>query len=80
MERDAPAHEIIVVPAVGQPGREELRQQCYDLRVEVFHHEQGFSVEDEFDKRVPIFFIHTEALLTKSCIGTTKPPHTSSCG
>lgn len=46
---DIPAHEIIVVPAVGQPGREDLRQQCYDLRVEVFHNEQGFSVEDEFD-------------------------------
>ncbi|KIP12759.1 hypothetical protein PHLGIDRAFT_97410 [Phlebiopsis gigantea 11061_1 CR5-6] len=47
---DVPAHEIIVVPGVGQPGRDELRQQCYDLRVEVFHREQGFSVEDEFDQ------------------------------
>jgi hypothetical protein len=47
---DVPAHEIIVVPTAGEPGREELLQQCYDLRVEVFHREQGFSLEDEFDE------------------------------
>lgn len=45
-----PAHELIVVPAAGEPGRQELLQQCYDLRVEVFHREQGFSLEDEFDE------------------------------
>ena len=46
---DVPAHEIVVVPAPGEPGRDELLQHCYDLRVEVFHREQGFSLEDEFD-------------------------------
>ncbi|KAI0375873.1 acyl-CoA N-acyltransferase [Pilatotrama ljubarskyi] len=44
-----PAHEIIVVPAAGQPGREELRQQCYDVRIDVFHREQGFPLETEID-------------------------------
>ncbi|KAI0722761.1 acyl-CoA N-acyltransferase [Earliella scabrosa] len=44
-----PAHEIIVVPSVGQPGREELRQQCYDVRIDVFHREQGFPLDTEID-------------------------------
>ncbi|KAI0751013.1 acyl-CoA N-acyltransferase [Daedaleopsis nitida] len=44
-----PAHEIIVVPSVGQAGREELRQQCYDVRIDVFHHEQGFPLDTEID-------------------------------
>ncbi|KAI9000807.1 acyl-CoA N-acyltransferase [Trametes punicea] len=44
-----PAYEIITVPAVGQPGREELRQQCFDVRIDVFHHEQGFPLDTEID-------------------------------
>lgn len=47
-----PAHEIIVVPGVGQPGREELRQQCYDVRIDVFHREQGFPLDTEIDQSV----------------------------
>ena len=46
----APTYELIVVPPPGSPDRDELLQQCYDLRVEVFHREQGFSLEDEFDE------------------------------
>ncbi|KAL7282568.1 hypothetical protein ACG7TL_004039 [Trametes sanguinea] len=46
----APAYEIITVPAVGQPGREELRQQCYDVRIAVFHREQGFPLDTEIDE------------------------------
>lgn len=62
-----PTHEIIVVPDVGQPGREELREQCYALRIAVFHHEQKFPLETEIDESVPgssfyfapfHFFIH----------------------
>ncbi|KAI0642456.1 acyl-CoA N-acyltransferase [Trametes meyenii] len=45
-----PAHEVIVAPAPGQPGRDELRQQCYDIRIAVFHHEQGFPLETEIDE------------------------------
>ncbi|OJT05352.1 hypothetical protein TRAPUB_3793 [Trametes pubescens] len=45
-----PEYEIITVPAVGQPGREELRQQCYDVRIDVFHHEQGFPFDTEIDE------------------------------
>ena len=47
-----PAHEIVIVPAVGQPGREELRQQCYDVRIDVFHREQGFPLDTEIDQSV----------------------------
>ncbi|KAH9850796.1 acyl-CoA N-acyltransferase [Lenzites betulinus] len=47
---DVPAYEVVVVPAAGQPGREELRQQCYDVRIDVFHHEQGFPLDTEIDE------------------------------
>ncbi len=47
-----PAHEIIIVPGVGQLGREELRQQCYDVRIDVFHREQGFPLDTEIDQSV----------------------------
>lgn len=50
---DPPPHEIIIVPDVGQPGREELRDQCYALRITVFHHEQKFPLETEIDECVP---------------------------
>ncbi|TBU33123.1 acyl-CoA N-acyltransferase [Dichomitus squalens] len=49
MAAPPPPHEIIIVPAPGQPGREELRQQCYDVRIDVFHHEQGFPLDTEVD-------------------------------
>jgi predicted GNAT family N-acyltransferase len=41
-----PNHEIVLVPF----GREELRQECYNVRINVFHHEQGFPLEAEIDK------------------------------
>ena len=47
-----PPHEIVIVPAVGQPGREALRQQCYDVRIDVFHHEQKFPLDTEIDEYV----------------------------
>ncbi|KAI0650526.1 acyl-CoA N-acyltransferase [Trametes meyenii] len=45
-----PAHELVVVPAPGQPGREELLQKCYDVRIAVFHSEQGFPLDTEIDE------------------------------
>ncbi|TFK43765.1 acyl-CoA N-acyltransferase [Crucibulum laeve] len=39
----APSHEIIVVQTP------EERQQCYDVRIDVFHHEQKFPLETEID-------------------------------
>ena len=48
-----PAHEIVVVPAPGAPGRDALRQQCYDVRIDVFHREQGFPLDTEIDECVP---------------------------
>jgi hypothetical protein len=46
----APDHEIILVPFVGQSGREQLRQECYNIRINVFHHEQGFPLDAEIDE------------------------------
>ncbi|KAF8272117.1 hypothetical protein EI94DRAFT_1777112 [Lactarius quietus] len=43
-------HEIIRIPSVGQPGREQLRHQCYGVRIDVFHREQGFPLDTEIDK------------------------------
>jgi hypothetical protein len=45
-------HEIVLVPSVGQSGREQLRQQCYDVRIDVFHREQGFPLDAEIDEYV----------------------------
>ncbi|OCH96003.1 acyl-CoA N-acyltransferase [Obba rivulosa] len=45
----APEHSILTVPAVGQPARDALRQQCYDVRIDVFSHEQGFPLDTEID-------------------------------
>ena len=51
-----PDHEIILVPPVGQSGREQLLQECYDVRINVFHHEQGYSPDVVIDKlRLPSF-------------------------
>ena len=43
-----PDHEIVRVP-FGSEG-EELRQGCYSIRINVFHHEQGFSLDAEIDE------------------------------
>ena len=43
-------HEIIRIPSVGQTGREQLRHQCYNVRLDVFYREQGFPVETEIDE------------------------------
>ncbi|KAF9481852.1 hypothetical protein BDN70DRAFT_854374 [Pholiota conissans] len=46
----APEHEIILVRTP------EERQQCYDVRIEVFHVEQNFPLETEIDERVLFLF------------------------
>ena len=45
-----PAVEITKIPDVGEPGRDELKQQCFDVRTAVFTHEQGFPWEIEIDE------------------------------
>lgn len=45
-----PLHEVIRIPAYGEPGHEELKRQCFDLRIAVFVHEQGFPLEVEIDQ------------------------------
>jgi len=35
---------------VGQSGREQLTQQCYAIRTDVFHREQGFPLDTEIDE------------------------------
>jgi hypothetical protein len=43
-------HEIILVPPLGQSDREQLLQECYDIRINVFHHEQGYSLNVVIDE------------------------------
>ena len=47
-----PEHEIVHVPSVGQSGREQLCGQCYGVRIDVFHREQGFPLDTEIDEYV----------------------------
>ena len=44
----SPNHEIVHL-AFGREG-EELRQGCYNVRINVFHHEQGYPLEAEIDE------------------------------
>jgi len=44
-----PLHEVIRIPAYGEAGRDELKQRCFDLRIAVFVHEQGFPLDVEID-------------------------------
>ncbi|KAL5527817.1 hypothetical protein ACEPAG_6618 [Sanghuangporus baumii] len=43
-------YEIIKIPDVGESGRDELKQQCFDVRTAVFTYEQGFPAEIEIDE------------------------------
>jgi hypothetical protein len=47
-----PDHEVITLTPTGVANREALRQQCYDVRVTVFVHEQGFPLDVEIDELV----------------------------
>ncbi|KAI0796944.1 acyl-CoA N-acyltransferase [Abortiporus biennis] len=49
LESKKPDYEIIRIHKDVTKQWEELRQQCFDLRIEVFHHEQGFPLETEVD-------------------------------
>ncbi|KAI0796940.1 acyl-CoA N-acyltransferase [Abortiporus biennis] len=43
-----PLHEIVAINS-GDAHWEHLRQQCFDVRIDVFHHEQKFPLEAELD-------------------------------
>jgi len=46
-----PSHEIVTIAPCEvniEPGK-SLRQQCFDVRIDVFHHEQQFPLETEID-------------------------------
>lgn len=47
-----PAHEIIVVPLPGHEGRQDLLDQCVNVRIDVFVHEQEFPLDVEVDQYV----------------------------
>ena len=44
----SPKHEIVLLPS-GREGEED-RQGCYNVRINVFHHEQGYPLDAEIDK------------------------------
>ena len=50
-----PNHEIVSV-RYGREGEED-RQDCYNVRINVFHHEQGFPLEAEIDELRLILFL-----------------------
>ncbi|KAF9534675.1 acyl-CoA N-acyltransferase [Crepidotus variabilis] len=43
LKSEAPSHEIIIASSLAE------RQQCLDIRIEVFHREQKFPLETEID-------------------------------
>ena len=45
-QRPTPTHDILVVQT------EQERRQCYDIRIAVFHLEQKFPLDTEFDEFV----------------------------
>lgn len=49
---DSPPHEIVIVQKGRTEDWEVLRQQCFDIRVQVFHCEQKFPLDTEFDEFV----------------------------
>ncbi|KAH7887527.1 acyl-CoA N-acyltransferase [Phlebopus sp. FC_14] len=44
-----PAHEIVLVPPPGNQHRQHLLDQCINVRIDVFVHEQGFPLDVEVD-------------------------------
>ncbi|KAN0126726.1 Acyl-CoA N-acyltransferase [Russula decolorans] len=78
MDVSPPNHEIVVVPFGGEG--DELRQGCYSVRINVFHHEQGFSLEadlDELDETAEHFLLRL--LPSLQPIGTVRASR-ASCG
>ncbi|KAF9226701.1 acyl-CoA N-acyltransferase [Gyrodon lividus] len=51
--RAPPSHEIIVIPPADQYGSRVLLDQCIDVRIDVFVHEQGFPLDVEVDEQDP---------------------------
>jgi hypothetical protein len=45
-----PDHEIVLVPSQAGGRQELVRQGCYNVRINVFHREQGFPLEAEIDE------------------------------
>jgi len=65
---------------VGQTGREQLRQECYDIRINVFHLEQGYPFDaeiDELDETAEHFLLRL--LPSLQPIGTIRASR-ASCG
>lgn len=52
----SPPHEIVVVPPPGHGGRQLLLDQCIDVRIDVFVHEQQFPLDVEVDEYVIFIF------------------------
>lgn len=57
LDTTPPSHEIILVPPPGHEQRQPLLDQCINVRIDVFVHEQQFSLDVEVDEYVIIFRI-----------------------
>lgn len=68
-----PDHEIIIIPAAGHRDWQPLLDQCLGVRIEVFVHEQGFSLDGESDQHDPTATHFLLRLLpSKLAIGTIR--------
>lgn len=72
-----PPHEIIVVPPPGHEGRQLLLDQCINVRIDVFVHEQQFPLDVEVDEYVILFRIAPPYLHSSSSIPTINMSFTS---
>jgi hypothetical protein len=52
-----PPHQIIVIPPPGHEDRLLLLDQCINVRIDVFVHEQQFPLDAEVDEYVILFRI-----------------------
>lgn len=78
--RIPPAHEILVASCIGNPEDiAALRTQCYDVRIAVFVHEQGFPLDleiDEIDDTATHFLLRlVPSLQPIGTIRAFKPKH-----
>lgn len=63
-ERLVPNHELLQIPAPGDPGRTDLYDQCIAVRKAVFCEEQGFPEDVEIDECVVSYLRHAPYILT----------------
>ena len=73
--RTWPPHEIIVIPPPGHKDRQLMLDQCIHVRIDVFIHEQQFSLDAEVDEYV-VFFSNCASIFHAHSINRHDPTAT----